>query len=231
MAAVIELHSWATPNGQKVHIMLEETGLPYEIHPIDIGKGDQLKPGFLAISPNNKIPAIVDPEGPGGSRLSLFESGAILIYLADKTGRFLPDTREISRYQVLQWVFFQVGSVGPMLGQAHHFLYYAQERIPYAMERYAREANRIYGVMNRRLGAAEFFAGNEYTIADISIYAWTRSVAKQGVNLDDYPHVKRWQEQVGERPGVQRGMQVLASEHHELTDEEKKLLFANRNPS
>lgn len=224
-ASIIQLHSWPTPNGQKVHIMLEECGLAYEAHPIDIGKGDQFAPDFLAISPNNKIPAIVDPDGPSGKPLALFESGAILVYLAEKTGKLLPDAK---KYEVLQWLFFQVGSVGPMLGQAHHFVHYANEKIPYAIERYSREASRLYGVMNKRLADAEYIAGDAYTIADIAIWPWTLSTDRQGVNLDDYPQVKRWQAQVGERPAVQRGMQVLAAHRHELSEEEKRVLFSGR---
>lgn len=224
-ASIIQLHSWPTPNGQKVHIMLEECGLAYEAHPIDIGKGDQFAPDFLAISPNNKIPAIVDPDGPSGKPLALFESGAILVYLAEKTGKLLPDAK---KYEVLQWLFFQVGGVGPMLGQAHHFVHYANEKIPYAIERYSREASRLYGVMNKRLADAEYIAGDAYTIADIAIWPWTLSTDRQGVNLDDYPQVKRWQAQVGERPAVQRGMQVLAAHRHELSEEEKRVLFSGR---
>ena len=220
----IQLYSWPTPNGQKIHIMLEECGLAYEAHPVDIGKGDQFKPEFLAISPNNKIPAVVDPDGPGNRPLALFESGAILEYLAEKTGKFLP---EAERYQVLAWLFFQVGGVGPMLGQAHHFVHYANEKIPYAIDRYSREANRLYGVMDKRLAGSAFIAGGEYTIADIAIWPWTLSTDRQGVNIDDYPNVKRWQAEIGERPAVQRGMQLFAEHRHELTDEEKKLLFAN----
>jgi GST-like protein len=178
---MIEVYSWATPNGHKVHIMLEECGLPYRAVPVDIGRGDQFQADFLAISPNNKIPAIVDPDGPDGQPMSLFESGAILLYLAGKTGRFLPaDTR--GRYQVLQWLMFQMGSVGPMLGQAHHFRIYAPEKLPYAIDRYTNEARRLYGVMNRQLAGHRYIAGADYSIADIAIFPWLRSWKNQGID-------------------------------------------------
>lgn len=207
---MIDLYSWATPNGHKIHIMLEECGLPYRVHPIDIHKGAQHAPDFLRISPNNKIPAIVDHDGPGGQPLSLFESGAILIYLAEKTGRFLP-ADAAGRYATLQWLMFQMGGVGPMLGQAHHFRVYAPEKVAYGIERYTAEARRLYGVMNRqveRTGA--FIAGADYSIADIAIYPWLRSWDKQGIDWADYPALKAWFDRVGERPAVQRGVQVLA---------------------
>jgi GST-like protein len=207
---MIDLYSWPTPNGHKVHIMLEECGLPYRVHSVDIGAGEQFKPAFLAISPNNKIPAIVDPDGPDGAPLALFESGAILLYLADKTGRLLPpDTR--GRYQVLQWLMFQMGGVGPMLGQAHHFRIYAPEKIDYGINRYTNEAHRLYSVMNQqieRTGAC--IAGQEYSIADIAIFPWLRSWQNQGIDWADYPALKRWFDQIAERPAVQRGVQVLA---------------------
>ena len=188
---MIELYSWATPNGHKIHIMLEETGLPYRVHPIDIGAGDQFKPEFLKISPNNKMPAMIDSEGPGGKPISMFESGAMLLYLASKTGKFLPeDIRD--RWSTLQWLMFQMGGVGPMLGQAHHFLIYAPEKIPYAMQRYSKEANRLYGVMDRRLAESKFIACGEYTIADMAIMPWLRYPDRQGVDIADYPHVKKW---------------------------------------
>jgi GST-like protein len=206
---MIDVYSWPTPNGHKVHIMLEETGLPYRAHAIDIGAGDQFKPEFLAISPNNKIPAIVDRDGPDGNRISMFESGAILVYLASKTGRFLPeDLRE--KWSVLQWLMFQMGSIGPMLGQAHHFNIYAPEKLEYAMRRYSREANRLYGVMDKRLGESEYIATNEYSIADIAIFPWLRSYKNQGVDMDEYPNVKRWFDGIAARPAVQRGVAVLA---------------------
>jgi GST-like protein len=208
---MIDVYSWATPNGHKVHIMLEECGLRYRAHPINIGAGDQFKPDFLAISPNNKIPAIVDADGPDGKPISLFESGAILIYLASKTGRFLPaDTR--GRYETLEWVMFQMASVGPMLGQTHHFRAYAPEKIEYAINRYTNETRRLYGVMNRRVEhTGAYIAGREYTIADIAIFPWLRSWQNQGIDWAEFPALKRWFDRIGERPAVQRGVQVLAS--------------------
>ena len=203
---MIEVYSWATPNGHKVHIMLEECALPYEVRAANIGRGDQFKPEFLAISPNNKIPAIVDPEGPEGVPMSLFESGAILIYLASKTGRFMP--KDITgRYEVLQWLMFQMGGVGPMLGQAHHFRIYAPEKIEYAVNRYTNEAHRLYGVMNKRLADREYLA-DEYSIADIATYPWIARYEMHRTRLEDYPNVKRWFDAIGARPAVQRGMQI-----------------------
>ena len=223
---MIEVYSWPTPNGHKVHIMLEECGLKYKVHAVDIGAGDQFKPEFLAISPNNKIPAIVDSDGPDGKPISLFESGAILVYLAGKTGRFLPaDVR--GRYVALQWLMFQMGGLGPMLGQAHHFRIYAPEKIEYAINRYSNEARRLYGVMDKRLGEVPYFAG-DYGIADMAIYPWTRSHANHGVDLADYPNVKRWYEAIGARPAVQRGMQVLADRRKpvaQLDDKARQNLF------
>ncbi len=205
---MIELYTWPTPNGHKIHIMLEETALPYRVHPVDIGNGDQFDPEFLKISPNNKMPAIIDQEGPDGRPYSLFESGAILIYLAEKTGRFMP--RDTSgRFDVIQWVMFQMGSIGPMLGQAHHFRHYAPEPIPYAIARYTNEASRLYNVMDRRLKDHAFLAG-DYSIADIASFPWLRSWERQGQNMDDYPNLKRWFEAIAARPAVQRGLQVLA---------------------
>jgi GST-like protein len=207
---MIDVYTWPTPNGHKVHIMLEETGLPYTVHAVDIGKGEQFRPEFLAISPNNKIPAIVDSHGPDGKPMSLFESGAILVYLAAKTNMLLPnDLRD--RWSTLQWLMFQMGGVGPMLGQAHHFNFYAPEKIAYAMERYTKEANRLYGVLERQLAkTGAFVAGPQYTIADISIMPWLRTAERQGVNMGEYPNVKRWFDKLNERPAVQRGLQVLA---------------------
>jgi GST-like protein len=217
---MIELYSWPTPNGHKVHIMLEECGLPYKVHAVDIGAGDQFRPEFLKISPNNKIPALVDPDGPDGKPIALFESGAILVYLAGKTGRFLPASVR-GRYVALQWLMFQMGGVGPMLGQAHHFRLYAPEKIDYAINRYTNEAKRLYGVMDRRLADAKFFAG-EYSIADIAIFPWTRSHANQGVDLAEFPNVKRWYETVDARPAVQRGVQVLADRRKPITDDKSR---------
>ncbi len=218
---MIDVYSWATPNGHKVHIMLEECGLPYTVHAVDIGAGDQFKPEFLAISPNNKIPAIVDSDGPDGKPISLFESGAILIYLAGKTGRFMPESVR-GKYDVLQWVMFQMGSIGPMLGQAHHFRLYAPEKIEYAIDRYTNEALRLYGVMDRRLGQSRFLAGNDYTIADIATWPWTRSWKNQGVELDDFPNVKRWFDTIAARAAAQRGVQVLDKARKPLTDDKAR---------
>lgn len=206
---MIDVYSWPTPNGHKVHIMLEETGLAYRVIPVDIAAGDQFKPEFLKISPNNKIPAIIDSDGPDGKPMSLFESGAILVYLAGKTGRFLPQSVR-DKYATLQWLMFQMGGVGPMLGQAHHFNIYAPEKIAYAMNRYTKEANRLYGVMDRRLGESEYIACGEYTIADIAIMPWLRSYKNQGVDMEQYPNVKRWFDKINARPAVQRGLAVLS---------------------
>ena len=223
---MIDVYSWPTPNGHKVHIMLEECGLPYQVHAINIGKGDQFQPDFLKISPNNKIPAIVDSDGPDGQPISLFESGAILLYLAEKTGRFLPsDVR--GRWDVVQWLMFQMGGVGPMLGQAHHFRIYAPEKIGYGIDRYTNEAKRLYGVMNaqiERTGA--YIAGSDYTIADIAIYPWLRSWQNQGIDWANYPALKAWFNRIAARPAVQRGVAVLADLRKPFrTDAEKEVLF------
>jgi GST-like protein len=222
---MIEVYSWATPNGHKVHIMLEEIGLPYRVIPVNIGAGDQFKPEFLAISPNNKIPAIVDPDGPDGKPISLFESGAILIYLASKTERFMPaDVR--GRYRVLEWLMFQMGGVGPMLGQAHHFRIYAPDKIEYAINRYTNEARRLYGVMDKQLANSRYIAGAEYTIADIAIFPWLRSWKNQGIAWADYPHLKGWFDEVAARPAVQRGVEVLAAQRRPITDDKaREVLF------
>ena len=222
---MIEVYSWATPNGHKVHIMLEECGLPYRVHGVDIGAGDQFKPEFLAISPNNKIPAIVDPDGPDGKPISLFESGAILLYLAAKTGRFLPaDVR--GKYDALQWLMFQMGGVGPMVGQADHFRIYAPEKIPYAIERYSNEARRLYGVMNRQIARHRYIAGDEYTIADIAIFPWLRSWKNQGIDWNDHPHLKGWFDEIAARPAVLRGVEVLAAQRRPITDDKaREVLF------
>ena len=225
---MIDVYSWATPNGHKVHIMLEETGLAYTAHPVDIGAGDQFKPEFLAISPNNKIPAIVDPDGPRGADgkpFSLFESGAILIYLAEKTGQFLP-SEAAARYATLQWLMFQMGGIGPMLGQTHHFRIYAPEQIEYAVNRYTNETRRLYGVMETQLGKTQYLAGNDYTIADIATFPWTRSWQNQGIEIDQFPNVKRWQAEISARPAVQRGVEVLASVRKPVMDDKaKEVLF------
>jgi GST-like protein len=222
---MIEVYSWATPNGHKVHVMLEECGLEYRAIPVNIGAGEQFAPEFLAISPNNKIPAIVDPDGPDGRPISLFESGAILLYLAAKTGRFLPaDAR--ARWRVLEWLMFQMGSVGPMLGQTHHFRLYAPEKLPYAIDRYSNEAKRIYGVLDKRLTGREWVASDDYSIADIAIFPWLRSWQNQGIDWADFPHLKRWFDRVAARPAVQRGVEVLASLRKPFrTDAEREVLF------
>jgi GST-like protein len=214
---MIDVYSWATPNGHKVHIMLEECGLPYRVHPINIGAGDQFKPEFLKISPNNKIPAIVDSEGPDGKPISLFESGAILLYLASKTGKFLPKS-DRQKFEMLQWLMFQMGGVGPMLGQAHHFRIYAPEKIEYAVKRYTNEAKRLYGVMDKQLATHKFISGNTYTIADIAIFPWLRTWQNQGIDWADYPHLKKWFDAIAARPAVQRGVQVLADLRKPLLD-------------
>lgn len=225
---MIEVYSWATPNGHKVHVMLEECGLPYRVHAVDIGAGAQFEADFLAISPNNKIPAITDPDGPDGAPISLFESGAILLYLAGKTGRFLPaGTRE--RYEVLQWLMFQMGGVGPMLGQAHHFRIYAPQKIDYAIERYTNEARRLYGVMDRQLARHRYIAGAEYSIADIAIFPWLRSWKNQGIDWNDHPHLKGWFDEIAGRPAVQRGVEVLAAQRKPLVDDAaREALFGDR---
>ena len=204
----IDLYTWGTPNGRKVSVMLEECGLPYKVHKIDIGKNvDQFTPQFVAINPNSKIPAIVDPDGPKGKKITLFESGAILIYLADKTGKFLTKDAH-DRYIVLQWLMFQMGGVGPMFGQAHHFMRAAKEQMPYAIERYGKEAKRLYGVMDKRLGEAKYLAGDDYSIADIATYPWVARHEWHRVPLIEFPNVKRWFDTIGARPAVARGMAV-----------------------
>ncbi len=218
---MIDLYTWPTPNGHKIHIMLEETGFAYRVHPIDIGAGDQFKPDFLKISPNNKMPAIVDSDGPDGKPISMFESGAILIYLASKSGRFLPEDLR-ARWATLQWLMFQMASVGPMLGQAHHFLGYAPERIEYAMKRYANEANRIYGVIERRLAESRFIACEEYTIADMATMPWLRFPERQGVNIDDFPKLKQWRDGIAQRPAVQRALAILADRRKPVMDDKAK---------
>jgi len=204
---MIDLHTFTTPNGYKVSIALEELGLEYKVFPVDISKGAQFEAEFLKISPNNKIPAIVDHEGPGGNPISLFESGAILQYLAEKTGK-LVSKDPVTRWKTTEWLFFQMASVGPMLGQVHHFRSYAKEKIPYAIDRYTNEAKRIYGVLDRRLGEVEYLAGAEYSIADIAVWPWVRRPEAQGVDIADFRNFARWQKLIGERPAVQRGINV-----------------------
>jgi len=225
---MIDVYSWATPNGHKIHILLEELGLPYRVHAVDIGAGDQFKPDFLSISPNNKIPAIVDAHGPDGKPISLFESGAILLYLAGKSGRFLGHT-DREKFNTLQWLMFQMGGVGPMLGQAHHFRIYAPEKIEYAVNRYTNEAKRIYGVIDKQLSQHHYLAGNEYTIADIATFPWIRSWKNQGIELSEFPHLKTWFDAISERPAVKRGVEVLSSARKPLTDDKARdILFGSQ---
>ena len=221
----IDLYSWATPNGHKVHIMLEELGLDYNVHPVNIGAGDQFDPEFLRISPNNKMPSIVDRDGPGGEPLAIFESGAILLYLAEKHGQFLSsDPRE--RSVAVQWLMWQMGGLGPMLGQAHHFLQYAPEKIEYAVNRYSNEANRLYGVLDRRLGESRFLGGASYGIADMAAWPWTRFPERQGVDKSEFPNFLRWFAEIEERPAVQRGIQVLTNLRTEgFDDKAREILF------
>jgi GSH-dependent disulfide-bond oxidoreductase len=206
----IELYYWPTPNGWKISIMLEECGLPYTVHSVNIGKGEQFEPDFLAISPNNKMPAIVDPAGPGGQPLSLFESGAILQYLGRKTGQFYP-ADERARAEVEQWLFWQMGGLGPMAGQTHHFRIYAPEKIPYAINRYTDETNRLYGVLNKRLADREYLAG-EYSIADMASFPWAKLWERQGQDITSFPHMQRWLEAIRARPAVQRGLAINAED-------------------
>ena len=222
---MIDVYSWPTPNGHKVHIMLEECGLrlgrDWQVHPINIGQGDQFAQDFLKISPNNKIPALVDPQGPGGQPISLFESGAILLYLAAKTGKFLPKS-DRAKWKVLEWLMFQMGGVGPMLGQAHHFRLYAPEKIEYAVNRYSNEAKRLYGVMDRQLAHHEYIAGKQYSVADIAIFPWLRSWQNQGIDWADHPRLKVWFDTIAARPAVQRGVAVLADARKPLTDDKSR---------
>ena len=227
--APIELYTWPTPNGHKIHIALEELGLPYNVHAIDIGAGEQFNPAFLKISPNNKMPAIVDPDGPDGKPLALMESGAILIYLAEKTGKLMPlDLR--GRTEVMSWLMFQMAGVGPMLGQVHHFRHYAPEQLPYAVNRYTDETTRLYKVMDKRLGEAAWLGGADYSIADIATFPWLRSWEKQGQDLAAHPNLRRWFETIAARPAVERGLNVLAdrSRSKPLTDQEREILFGSK---
>jgi GST-like protein len=223
---MIELFYWTTPNGHKITMFLEEAGLPYKIVPVDIGKGEQFKPEFLAISPNNRIPAIIDHEpADGGAPLSVFESGAILLYLAEKTGRFIPaDLR--GRNEVLQWLFWQMGGLGPMAGQNHHFSQYAPEKIPYAINRYVNETNRLYGVLDKRLAGREFIAG-ELSIADMAAYPWIVPHERQGQKLEDFPNLRRWFHAIAERPATQRAYARAKEINSQpvVSEEAKKILF------
>ena len=224
---MIVLYTWPTPNGFKASIALEELELEYRPVPVNIGAGEQFEASFLEISPNNKIPAIVDHDGPGGESLSVFESGAILLYLADKTGKLIPSD-EAGRYQVIQWLMFQMGGLGPMLGQAGHFRRYAPEKIPYAIDRYTKEAGRLFGVMDRRLRGREFLAG-DYSIADIACFPWIRSTLNAGTDLGDYPELLEWFELIDGRPAVQRGLAVPNTDApaSELSEEARNNLFGD----
>ncbi|MBB5043362.1 glutathione S-transferase family protein [Shinella fusca] len=231
MTAPIELYYWPTPNGHKISIMLEELGVPYEVKYVNIGRGEQFEPDFLKISPNNRMPAIVDPDGPGGAPISVFESGAILQYLGRKYGKFYP-ADERRRVEVDQWLFWQMGGLGPMAGQAHHFRQYAPEKIEYGINRYTNEVNRLYGVMNKRLADRDYLAG-DYSIADMASIGWVRPYENQGQDLDDFPNLKRWFEAVLARPAVQRGIEVGKEERARQASlaedkEAQKILFGQR---
>ena len=226
---MIDLHYWPTPNGHKVTLFLEEAGLPYAIKPVNIGAGDQFRPDFLAIAPNNRMPAIVD-HAPvdGGEPVALFESGAILLYLAEKTGRFIAQDLR-GRAEVLQWLFWQMGGLGPMLGQNHHFSQYAPEKIPYAVDRYVKETNRLYGVLDRRLADREFVAGADYSIADMAAYPWIVPHEKQGQTLSDFPHLARWFTAIAERPGTKaayaRAPEVNPDHGKTMSEDAKRVMF------
>lgn len=226
MVMPIELYTWPTPNGHKLHIALEELELPYVAHGVDIGAGDQFQPAFLKISPNNKIPAMVDPDGPDGQPIALMESGAMLIYLAEKTGKLMPADRR-GRTAVLQWLMFQMSGVGPMLGQTHHFRAYAPEQIPYAIKRYTDETTRLYTVLDGRLAGSPYLAGDAYSIADIATWPWLRYWDRQGQDLSAHPHLQRWFEAIAARPAVIRGLQVLADRRRTkpFTEQEREILF------
>jgi GST-like protein len=229
-SAPIELFFWPTPNGFKVNIFFEELGIPYNTHFVNIGKGDQFQPDFLAISPNNKMPAIIDPEGPDGKPISVFESGAILLYLGRKFGRFLP-TDERRRVEVEQWLMWQMGGFGPMLGQNHHFAIYAPEKIPYAIKRYQDETHRLYGVLDKQLAGKDYVCG-DYSIADMAIIGWSRGFERQGIDLGEFPNVKRWMDTVLARPAVARALELGKDERSRVNladdKEAQKVLFGQR---
>ncbi len=223
---MIDVWTWPTPNGHKVHIALEELGLPYKVIPVNIGSGEQFKPEFLAITPNHRIPAIVDSDGPGGQPLALWESGAILIYLAEKAGSLIPEAPR-ARFACLQWLMFQMGGVGPMFGQYNHFAAYAPEKLPYAITRYTNEVQRLHRVLEKALQGSEYLAGGEYSIADIATFAWVRNPDRRGIDLADYPAVKRWHDAIAARPAVQRGVAVLSDNARKgpMSDAEKENMF------
>lgn len=224
----IEVHFWPTPNGHKVTIMLEECGLAYAVKLVNIGKGEQFRPEFLAIAPNNRMPAIVDPDGPGGQPISVFESGAILQYLGRKTGKFYP-VEERARVQVEEWLFWQMGGLGPMAGQANHFRVYAPEKVPYAIDRYTNEVHRLYGVMNTRLAERDYLAG-DYSIADMASVGWVRGWERQGQDIAEFPNLKRWLDAVEARPAVRRGLAVNAEARTDLAQDKaaQGILFGQR---
>ena len=231
----IALYYWPTPNGWKISIMLEELGMlekpgvPYDVHYVDIGKGEQFEPDFLAIAPNNRMPAIVDPDGPGGKPVSVFESGAILMYLGRKFGRFYPLNDERARIETEEWLMWQMGNVGPMLGQNHHFRHYAPEKLPYAITRYENEAHRLYGVLDKRLAGRDFVAG-DYSIADMAIIGWMRSPERQSIDIDEFPNAKAWRERLLARPAVERGIALGFEKRSNIADDEKakSVLFGQR---
>ena len=227
MTAPIDLYYWPTPNGWKVSIMLEECGLPYTTHYVDIGAGDQFKPDFLRIAPNNRMPAIVDPDGPGCEAISVFESGAILLYLGRKTGKFYPPSDERHRVMVEEWLMWQMGGLGPMLGQNHHFGTYAPEKIPYAIKRYQDETHRLYGVLDRRLEGRDFIA-DLYSIADMASIGWVQGWERQGIDLAEFPNLAAWKTRMEERPAVAKGLALGAEKRKPMTDEDKKRLFGQR---
>ena len=224
---MIEVWTWPTPNGHKVHITLEELGIPYKVIPINIGKGEQFRPEFLAITPNHRIPAIVDPDGPGGKTLTLFESAAIMIYLSEKTGGKLMPKDPVGRLKCLEWMMFQMGGVGPMFGQYNHFANYATDKIPYAIDRYTNEVARLHRVLDKRLSQVEWLAGDEYSLADIITFPWIRNPDRRNVDLAIYPHVKSWHDTIAARPAVQRGVAVLAENQRQgaMTNAEKEIMF------
>jgi len=224
---MIEVWSWPTPNGHKVHIALEELGLSYKVIPVNIGAGDQFKPEFLKITPNHRIPAIVDPDGPGGKPFTLLESAAILIYLSEKSGGKLIPKDPVGRYKCLEWMMFQMGGVGPMFGQYNHFAAYAVDKIPYAIERYTNEVKRLHRVLEHRLAEAPYLAGDEYSMADIITFPWIRTPDRRGIDLAEYPSVKRWHDALAARPAVQRGVAVLADRARRgpITDQERENYF------
>jgi len=225
---MIDVWTWPTPNGHKVHIALEELELAYRVIPVNIGSGDQFKPEFLVITPNHRIPAIVDPDGPGGKPLTLFESGAILIYLAEKTGKLIP-ADPAARLTCLQWLMFQMGGVGPMFGQYNHFTAYAPEKLPYAIERYSKEVKRLHRVLEKRLAESPYLAGPEYSIADIATFPWIRSPDRRDIKLSDYPAVQRWHDAIAARPAVERGVGVLADNQRKgpISPAERENMFGN----